>query len=324
MHDHFPYQDLTDQILMSKTPGRFRDVLLPRGSSTPDWLPAPTDTGAWQDSVDLWPRSDDLCSAHSPHDLPPTRAAVPGGAVPVSPARWPGHSGGRSCPPWPSASPGRSTDVSPRPRHRGRGQAGVYGGLMQRAPWWTLLSSGCAPVLLIGGWATAGLLQGPGYDPVTQTISLLAAEGAPGRWVLTATLFALGTCHLVTAWGLRAAAFAGRLALSGGGMSVIALALIPAPRSGGSLSHGFVAAVAFALMTVWPMLAAHRGDTTPWALRPALSIAASVLMVVVAAWFLLELRYQGAAGAAERVLTSVQSVWPFVVAIACRRRSEAW
>ncbi|WP_123980164.1 hypothetical protein [Streptomyces sp. Ag109_O5-1] len=33
------YQGITDQVFMSKTPGRFRDVLLPRGSSAPLWLP---------------------------------------------------------------------------------------------------------------------------------------------------------------------------------------------------------------------------------------------------------------------------------------------
>ncbi|UGQ12092.1 CoA transferase [Yinghuangia sp. ASG 101] len=35
------YHGVTDQIVMSKTPGRFRDILLPRGSSTPVWLPRP-------------------------------------------------------------------------------------------------------------------------------------------------------------------------------------------------------------------------------------------------------------------------------------------
>lgn len=33
------YQGVTDQVTMSKTPGRFRDILLPRGSSAPVWLP---------------------------------------------------------------------------------------------------------------------------------------------------------------------------------------------------------------------------------------------------------------------------------------------
>ncbi|MGY4979186.1 CoA transferase [Streptomyces sp. 900105755] len=33
------YQGVTDQVVMSKTPGHFRDILLPRGSSAPVWLP---------------------------------------------------------------------------------------------------------------------------------------------------------------------------------------------------------------------------------------------------------------------------------------------
>jgi crotonobetainyl-CoA:carnitine CoA-transferase CaiB-like acyl-CoA transferase len=34
------YQGLTDQVVMSRTPGSFRTVLAPRGSSKPDWLAA--------------------------------------------------------------------------------------------------------------------------------------------------------------------------------------------------------------------------------------------------------------------------------------------
>jgi hypothetical protein len=33
------YQGLTDQVVMSRTPGSFRTVLAPRGSSKPEWLP---------------------------------------------------------------------------------------------------------------------------------------------------------------------------------------------------------------------------------------------------------------------------------------------
>ena len=32
------YQGITDQIVMSRTPGSFRTVLVPRGSSKPEWL----------------------------------------------------------------------------------------------------------------------------------------------------------------------------------------------------------------------------------------------------------------------------------------------
>jgi crotonobetainyl-CoA:carnitine CoA-transferase CaiB-like acyl-CoA transferase len=34
------YQGMTDQIVLSRTPGFFRTVLVPRGSSKPEWLPA--------------------------------------------------------------------------------------------------------------------------------------------------------------------------------------------------------------------------------------------------------------------------------------------
>jgi len=33
------YQGLTDQVVLSRTPGSFRTVLVPRGSSKPEWLP---------------------------------------------------------------------------------------------------------------------------------------------------------------------------------------------------------------------------------------------------------------------------------------------
>jgi hypothetical protein len=42
---HFPaetpmgtYQGMTDQVVMSRTPGSFKTVLVPRGSSNPEWL----------------------------------------------------------------------------------------------------------------------------------------------------------------------------------------------------------------------------------------------------------------------------------------------
>jgi hypothetical protein len=32
------YQGVTDQVRMSATPGRYRHVLVPRGSSRPEWV----------------------------------------------------------------------------------------------------------------------------------------------------------------------------------------------------------------------------------------------------------------------------------------------
>jgi hypothetical protein len=32
------YQGMTDQVVMSRTPGSFKTVLVPRGSNNPEWL----------------------------------------------------------------------------------------------------------------------------------------------------------------------------------------------------------------------------------------------------------------------------------------------
>ncbi|MYS88602.1 MULTISPECIES: DUF998 domain-containing protein [Streptomyces] len=192
---------------------------------------------------------------------------------------------------------------------------------MQSVPKWVLLSSASAPVVLIIGWMAAAALQGPGYDPAAQTISVLAAPGGSGYWVMTGAFIALGACHLLTAWGLRPAATPGRLALAAGGVSALAVALVPAPSSGGSLSHGSIAAVGFAVLAAWPVLAIRTGGGVPWALRPVPSLGATAVMAVGAAWFLLETHLHGVAGVAERAVTTLQSVWPFVVALSCLRHS---
>ncbi|MEU3933732.1 DUF998 domain-containing protein [Streptomyces sp. NPDC029044] len=192
---------------------------------------------------------------------------------------------------------------------------------MRSVPPWALVSSGCAPLFLIVGWVVAASLQGPPYDPASQTISVLAAPGNSGSWVMTAAFIALGFCHLLTAWGLRPAATAGRTALAAGGVSALAVAMFPAPSSGGSLSHGSVAAVGFTLLAAWPVLAARAGTAVPWALRPFPSLGATAVMAAGAAWFLIELHLRGVAGVAERAVTTLQSVWPFVVVLSCLRAS---
>ncbi|MFI9822500.1 DUF998 domain-containing protein [Streptomyces sp. NPDC052013] len=193
---------------------------------------------------------------------------------------------------------------------------------MRRVPRWALLSSGCAPVVLTGGWVVAGRLEGSSYDPATQTISVLAADGAAGAWVMTAALVALGLCHLVTAWGLRPAALPGRVALGCGGVAALVVALFPAPSSGGSLQHGSVAAVGFVLLAVWPVLAFDPGGTAPWGLRRVPCFAATAVMGAGAVWFLIEIQGNGAIGAAERFVTFVQSVWPFMVVASCVRHKR--
>lgn len=190
---------------------------------------------------------------------------------------------------------------------------------MRRAPWWVLLSAAGAPLLLVGASAIAQVLQGPTYNPAVETLSLLASYGARGYWLMTGILLVLGACYVATAHGLREAALPGRVALAGGGLAAMTLTLVPAPLTGGAMSHAVVAATGFVLLAVWPALAARRRiRAVPWGLRFKVSVVASALMGGCALWFVIELQNGATPGIPERVVTFVQAVWPLVVAVSCR------
>ena len=70
-------------------------------------------------------------------------------------------------------------------------------------PWWGVISSVAAPVLMVSGWTVAAGLQPRSFDPVAQPVSALAALGAADRWVMTLTFVVVGACDVVTGLALR-------------------------------------------------------------------------------------------------------------------------
>ena len=189
---------------------------------------------------------------------------------------------------------------------------------MPLIPKWVILSSGTAFVSLIGGWATAASLQPTNFDPVTQTISSLYADGATDRWLMTSVLVVVGACYVVTAYGIDAVRSSARVSLLVGGTASILLAAFPEPEVGTSLQHIVITGVAFSALAVWPCLAIERHPSAPWALRPVAAIAFTAVVAACTVWFLIELSTHSAAGLAERVVTGLQATWPVVVA-ACLR-----
>lgn len=185
-------------------------------------------------------------------------------------------------------------------------------------PWWVLLSSAAAPVLLIAGWELGAARQPSGFDPVTETISALAAYGASDRWIMTAGLAGLGGCHVVTALGLRPAALPGRLLLATGGAATVLVAAFPQPADGSSPAHALAAGVAFSALSLWPALGWRREGRAP--LRPAISIGAAVALLGLLGWFATELYGGGGLiGLSERVLAGSQALWPLAVVLLARR-----
>jgi hypothetical protein len=78
--------------------------------------------------------------------------------------------------------------------------------IVQRVPWWGVISSAGSPALLVSGSTVAARLQPRPFNPVADTISSLAAVGAADRWVMTWALAGVGACYVVTGLALRPAA----------------------------------------------------------------------------------------------------------------------
>jgi hypothetical membrane protein len=187
-------------------------------------------------------------------------------------------------------------------------------------PWWGVVSSAAAPVLLVGGWTVAARLQPRSFNAVASTISALAADGAADRWVMTLVLLAVGVCDVVTGLALRPAATPGRIILIVGGMAGVLVAANPEPAGGGSLAHAFWATIGFIALTAWPPGGLTRGSSVPGGLRPAVSAVAAGALLGLLVWFAAELMTRGAqVGLAERVLTEAQAVRPLAVVVTCWR-----
>lgn len=190
--------------------------------------------------------------------------------------------------------------------------------------WWTPLSALAAPVALIGSWTIAAARR-PDFRPVTDTISALAASGAPDRWIVTAGLAVTGCCHLLTAAGLTSAARAGRVLLAMGGVSTLAVAAFPLPAEhGSSPAHTVSATAAFVALSVWPAVAVRRGAhgaANPFR-RPVGYAAGGVLLVTLGA-FGIALTQGRCVGLAERVAAGAQALWPLAAVALDRLTTRA-
>jgi hypothetical membrane protein len=189
---------------------------------------------------------------------------------------------------------------------------------MRGVPWWGVISSAAAPVLLIGGWTVAAGLQ-PRFDPVAATVSALAAIGATDRWVMNLVFLLVGVCYIITGLALRPARTPGRLILIAGAAAGMLVAANPEHAGGfGSVPHFVWASIGFAGLTTWPAAAARRGTGVPWGLRPSPAAAAVAVQFALLAWFGAELILAaGQVGLAERAVGVAQASWPLAVVLSC-------
>lgn len=142
------------------------------------------------------------------------------------------------------------------------------------------------PIQSALGWIIAGSLW-PGYDPVKQTISDLAANESPVRYIMSAFFILGGTLTLIAAIYGRTLAMPGRVALFVSGICTYGLTIFPTPLIGYSLWHRIFAITSFVLSAGWPLAAMRFRRDAHWVLRPVTSVIATAVQTILAVYFLM-------------------------------------
>src|ERR1700733_7502951 len=156
-------------------------------------------------------------------------------------------------------------------------------------PGWAIISAALSPVLLTSAWLVADALQPPSYSPMRQTVSVMAGLAGTDRWIMTWALLVVGGLHLVTAAGLSALRASARVLLVIAGASSIGIAACPEPVVGSTPAHLALTALGAATVTA--------------------------VFLILLAWLAAETQGGSDLGLAERLSSSVETCWPFIVAV---------
>jgi hypothetical membrane protein len=173
-----------------------------------------------------------------------------------------------------------------------------------------LYAATVGPIQSVAGWAIAGSLW-QGYDPIRKTISDLAANDSPVQLLMSSFFILGGTLSLIVAIYAKAFAMPGRVMIFLAGIATYGFTIFATPSQDSySTPHRIFASIAFVLMAAWPLFSMRRDKSFPWILRPVGAILSTLLMTVLAVWFLLSWLDPTftAVGLAERVM-AVAQVW---------------
>ena len=124
------------------------------------------------------------------------------------------------------------------------------------------------PAVFVTAWALLGRRL-PGYSPVDDAISRLAAGGAPDRYVMTAGLVALGAGLPLYGSALRATLSGPAWACATAtGLATLGVASFPLGSPTPDRIHGVFAGIGYATLAATPLAAAAplaRSGRTGWA-----------------------------------------------------------
>jgi hypothetical membrane protein len=185
--------------------------------------------------------------------------------------------------------------------------------------YWAIIPAALAPVLLTGGYLVAGALQPASYNPIRTTISVMAGQAGTDRWIMTGGIVLVAACYLVTAAGLTGIRAPARALLVIAGLAGIGIAASPEPATGVTPQHLAWTVLGAVTTTIWPAFAAPRTPPRPRILSAFGSAAVTAVFAALLAWLFIETRDGSVLGLAERLTSSIQTCWPFIIALTLRR-----
>jgi hypothetical protein len=102
-------------------------------------------------------------------------------------------------------------------------------------------------------------------------------------------------------------------------MAGLGIAASPEPARGPTLWHLAWTVLGAVTIAVWPAFAARRAAPRPVILSVCGSAAVTAVFVALLGWLLAETRDGSLLGLAERLTSSIQTCWPFIIAVALHR-----
>lgn len=182
---------------------------------------------------------------------------------------------------------------------------------MQLIGIWAVVAATIGPVQNVLGWTLSAMFW-PEYDPIRKTISDLAADDSPVKWIQTSFFLLGSTLTLIAAWSAKSFAMPGRITLFLAALASYGFTFFATPSQDGySTEHRIFASIAFVLFSAWPLLAMRFDKRYHWSIRPVGAISATVVMSLTTLWFLLTWLEPGQplVGLSERVIAVMQVVW---------------
>ena len=189
-------------------------------------------------------------------------------------------------------------------------------------PGWAVVSAGLSPVVVTAGWLVADAVQPAAYNPIRKTVSVMAGYAGTDRWIMTGALLLAGGCQLLTAAGLAGVRVRARILLAVAGLSSIGIAVSPEPVRGSTPQHVAWTALGAVAIAVWPAFVAQRARPRPLILGSYGCAVVTAVFLVLLGWLAIETQGGRDLGLAERLSVSIETCWPFVVAVALRHTTR--